>query len=286
MSLKQESQNKVFDGTLTKYSFKSEALGGLEAKFNVFLPKEADKEKVPVLYYLAGLTCTEDTGPQKGSFFSSASRHSIALIFPDTSPRGAGIKGEDDDWDFGTGAGFYLNATKGEWKKNYRMEECVVREIPGLVEKEGLNIDGSRMSIFGHSMGGHGALSLYLRNPGLYKSSSAFAPICNPTSCPWGQKAFTSYLSSPTEHAQYDSTLLLPHFPKDKELAIKIDYGDADKFLKDGQLLPEKFEEAVRAEGREGEVEVRRREGYDHSYFFISTFASEHIDFHAKHLKA
>ena len=286
MSLKQESQNKAFGGTLTKYSFASKSLGGLETKFNVFMPAEGEKSKVPVLYYLAGLTCTEDTGPQKSHLLAPAAQHGIAIVFPDTSPRGAKIEGEDADWDFGTGAGFYLNASSEKWSGHYNMEKFVVEELRGIVQSE-LSVDPERTSIFGHSMGGHGALSLYLKYPGQYKSASGFAPICNPTECQWGQKAFKGYLSDPSsEGPKHDSTHLIASYPKDEQVAIKVDYGTGDKFYQDGQLLPENFEKAVRDAGREGEVEVGRREGYDHSYFFISTFAAEHVEFHAKYLKA
>ncbi|GHJ89813.1 hypothetical protein NliqN6_6215 [Naganishia liquefaciens] len=287
MSLKQESYNKAFEGSFTKYSFESSALGGLTAKINVFLPPGAlSSSKVPVLYYLAGLTCTEDTGAQKGAFLAEAAKQGIAVVFPDTSPRGAGVEGEDKDWDFGTGAGFYLTATSEAYKKNYNMYEHIVKEIPEALEKADLGIDKSKVSIFGHSMGGHGALSLYLKNPGHYKSASGFAPIANPTECQWGQKAFSGYLASPEEGKAYDSTLLLSSYPKDQKLALKIDYGSDDQFYKDGQLRPEAFQEAVSKAGRAGEVDLQRREGYDHSYYFVSTFASEHVAWHAKYLKA
>ncbi|KAJ9126368.1 hypothetical protein QFC24_002104 [Naganishia onofrii] len=287
MSLKQESRNKAFEGSLTKYSFESSALGGLTAKINVFLPPDASpSHKVPVLYYLAGLTCTEDTGAQKGAFLAEASKQGIAVIFPDTSPRGAGVEGEDKDWDFGTGAGFYLTATSEAYKKNYNMYEHIVNEIPTVLEQANLGIDKSNVSIFGHSMGGHGALSLYLKNPGLYKSASGFAPIANPTECQWGKKAFGGYLATPDEGKAYDSTILLSSWPKDRNLALKVDYGSEDQFYKDGQLRPEAFQEALSKANTQGEVEIQKREGYDHSYYFVSTFASEHVAWHAKLLKA
>ncbi|KAI5454273.1 hypothetical protein NCC49_004333 [Naganishia albida] len=288
MALKQESRNKTFEGTLTKYSFPSRALGGLTAKLNVFLPPSASPtNKVPVLYYLAGLTCTEDTGAQKGAFLGEAARQGVAVVFPDTSPRGAGVEGEEKDWDFGTGAGFYLTATSEAYKKHYNMYEHIVNEIPEILEKADIGIDRSRVSVFGHSMGGHGALSLYLKNPGHFKSASGFAPIANPTECQWGQKAFSGYLASPEEEGKaYDSTLLLSAWPRDQKLVVRVDYGSDDQFYKDGQLRPEAFEKALQEQGRDGEVQVEKREGYDHSYYFVSTFASEHVAWHAKYLKA
>ncbi|KAL0951446.1 hypothetical protein HGRIS_008135 [Hohenbuehelia grisea] len=285
--LEKVSSNKTFDGDLIKYKFKSAALGGLDANFNLYLPPQASSGKVPILVYLAGLTCTEDNGAQKGAFFAAASAQGIALLFPDTSPRGAGIEGEDDDWDFGTGAGFYLNASNPKYAKHYNMLTHVTLELPQVIETAGLPIDFKRQSIFGHSMGGHGALTLYLSSPTKqYRSASAFAPISNPTKCPWGEKAFKGYLQGGVEEAaaQYDATELIA---KVKEpVHILIDYGTGDNFYKQGQLLPENFLKAARDAGHdELQVRVRSQEGYDHSYYFISTFASDHIHFHANLLK-
>jgi len=286
--LEKVSSNKAFEGELTKYKFKSAALGGLDANFNLFLPPTALQAKVPILIYLAGLTCTEDNGAQKGAFLSAASSQGIALLFPDTSPRGAGIPGEDDDWDFGTGAGFYLNATNPKYAKHYNMLTHITLELPQVLETAGLPIDFTRQSIFGHSMGGHGALTLYLSSKTKqYRSASAFAPISNPTKCPWGEKAFKGYLQGGVEEATalYDATELIK---KSKgSLHILIDYGTADNFYKQGQLLPENFLQAARdAQYDEFQVRVRSQEGYDHSYYFISTFAADHIAFHANFLKA
>ncbi|KAG6817704.1 hypothetical protein H0H87_004495 [Tephrocybe sp. NHM501043] len=206
------SSNKAFEGELIKYKFKSAALGGLDAQFNLFLPPNVAQGKVPVLVYLAGLTCTEDNGAQKGAFLSVASGAGIALLFPDTSPRGAGVKGETDSWDFGVGAGFYLNATKPEYATHYNMLTHITLELPQVLESAGIPIDFKRQSIFGHSMGGHGALTLYLASKSKqYRSASAFAPIANPTKCPWGEKAFTGYLQGGIEEAksQYDATELI-----------------------------------------------------------------------------
>ncbi|KAF5388496.1 hypothetical protein D9757_004579 [Collybiopsis confluens] len=288
-TLEKVSANKCFEGELTKYKFKSAALGGLSANFNLFLPPNASPStKVPVLIYLAGLTCTEDNGAQKGSFLGPASSQGIALLFPDTSPRGAGIEGEDVDWDFGTGAGFYLNATHPKYASHYNMYTHITLELPQVIEAAGnIPIDWNRQSIFGHSMGGHGALTMYLSTQKQYRSASAFAPVSNPVNCPWGQKAFTGYLQGGIAEAKaiYDATELIS---KSKDpVHILVDFGTADTFYKQGQLLPENFLKAARDSNYdEFQVRVRSQDGYDHSYFFISTFASDHIHFHANFLKA
>ncbi|KZP31154.1 carbohydrate esterase family 1 protein [Athelia psychrophila] len=288
INLEKVSSNKQYGGTITKYKFKSAALGGLDTSFNIFLPANAAKGKVPVLFYLAGLTCTEDNGAQKGGFTRDAASEGIAIIYPDTSPRGAGIEGEDKDWDFGTGAGFYLNATNPHYSNHYNMLTHVTLELPQVIESAGLPIDFKRQSIFGHSMGGHGALTLYLASLSgtkQYRSASAFSPICNPTQVPWGQKAFEGYLQGGVDEAKgfYDATDLIA---KIKEpVHILIDYGTADNFLH--QLHPDEFLQAAREAGHdEVQVRVRSQEGYDHSYFFVSTFASDHVHFHANFLKA
>ncbi|KAH9969109.1 carbohydrate esterase family 1 protein [Russula dissimulans] len=282
------SSSKSFGGSLTKYKFKSAALGGLDARFNLFLPESAAKAKVPVLFYLAGLTCTEDNGAQKGSFLGPASKEGIAILFADTSPRGAGVEGEDDDWDFGTGAGFYLDATKPKYALHYNMRTHIRFELPQVLEISGLPIDITRMSIFGHSMGGHGALCTYLASKTKpYRSVSAFAPISNPINAPWGQKAFTGYLQGGVNEAkeQYDATELISRHSD--PVHILIDYGTADDFYKAGQLLPENFLAAARKAGYdEAHVRVREQVGHDHSYYFVSTFAEEHVHFHAGFLKA
>ncbi|KAF8213252.1 carbohydrate esterase family 1 protein [Mycena galopus ATCC 62051] len=282
------STNKVHSGELRKYKFKSAALGGLDSNFNLFLPFQATSSgsKAPLLIYLAGLTCTEDNGAQKGAFFGPAAAKGIALLFPDTSPRGAGIEGEDTDWDFGTGAGFYLNATHPKFSKHYNMLTHVTMELPQVLEVADLPIDLARQSIFGHSIGGHGALTLYLASKtNQYRSVSAFSPICNPVNCPWGQKAFKGYLQGGVGEAaeQYDATELIKK--RVDPVHILIDYGTGDNFYKQGQLLPENFLKAARDAGHnERQVAVRSQDGYDHSYYFISTFAADHIDFHAEFL--
>lgn len=292
MSLTQKSSNKNFGGELRKYSFQSKTLGDLETNINVFLPSEAisSGKKVPVLYYLAGLTCTEDNGAQKGGFQQEAEKQGIAIVFPDTSPRGAKIEGEDDSYDFGSGAGFYINATKSPWNKNYNMYEFITKELPEVLKSNNLPLDLAKASISGHSMGGHGALTLYLKNPSLYKSASAFAPICHPTKCPWGEKAFSNYLQGGIEEGKAnDATELLLKVggPDKRKLNILIDSGLGDNFYNDKQLLPEDFAKAAMDQGYTDEhIAIRLQEGYDHSYYFISTFAPEHVSYHAKFLKA
>ncbi|KAG2075099.1 carbohydrate esterase family 1 protein [Suillus decipiens] len=289
MSLEKISSNKHYEGTLTKYKFRSAALGDTYTQFNLFLPANAAQGKVPVLVYLAGLTCTEDNGAQKGGFMRDAAAQGIALLFPDTSPRGAGIDGEDVDWDFGSGAGFYLNATNPKWSKHYNMLNHVTQELPQMLEKAGLPLDFTRQSIFGHSMGGHGALTVYLASllsgTKQYRSASAFSPICEPSEVPWGTKAFSGYLAGGVAEGKdrYDATAMIGKVKG--AVNILVDYGTADNFLY--QLHPDKFLEAARVAGHdEVQVRVRKQEGYDHSYYFISTFASDHIHFHANFLKA
>ncbi|EGO04312.1 carbohydrate esterase family 1 protein [Serpula lacrymans var. lacrymans S7.3] len=271
LSLEKISSNKHHGGELTKYKFKSVALGGTWAQFNLFTPANAAQGKVPLLVYLAGLTCTEDNGAQKGGFMRDAAAEGIALLFPDTSPRGAEVEGEDSDWDFGTGAGFYLNATNPKYSTHYNMLNHVMFELPRVIGTAGFPIDLKRQSVFGHSMGGHGALTFYLSSllhSKQYRSASAFSPICNPTKSPWGDKAFKGYLQNGVEEAmdRYDATKLIA---KTKEpVHILIDYGTGDNFL--DQLHPAAFLKAARDAGHdEVQVRVRSHDGYDHSYYFI-----------------
>jgi S-formylglutathione hydrolase len=223
---------------------------------NLYLPPQSATQKVPVLFYLSGLTCTPENCSEKGFFQRHASLHGIAIVYPDTSPRGAGIAGEDESWDFGTGAGFYIDATQEPWKKHYKMESYITSELPkALWEAFPEKLDSSRVSITGHSMGGHGALTLFLKHPGLYKSVSAFAPIANPINCPWGQKAFSGYLGEDKESwKKHDATELLKSWKGEKFRAL-VDVGTGDNFYKQGQLLPENFEAAAKEVG--AEVEVR-----------------------------
>ncbi|KAI6153744.1 carbohydrate esterase family 1 protein [Pisolithus tinctorius] len=287
--LEQLSCSKHFGGKLTKYKFRSTALGDLDARLNIFLPGNSIHGKVPVLMYLGGLTCTEDNAAQKGGFMRDAAAEGIAIIFPDTSPRGAGIQGEDDHWDFGTGAGWYVDATHPQWAKHYRMFTHVTQELPQIIEASGLPVDFSRQSILGHSMGGHGALVLYLTSilsgRNTYRSCSAFSPVCAPSVVPWGIKGFNGYLAGGVEEGRdkYDATTLIGKVKG--PVNILIDYGTADEFKH--QLKPDLFADAARKAGfDESQVRVRGQDDYDHSYYFVSTFASEHVKFHAGFLKA
>ncbi|KAL0639120.1 hypothetical protein Q9L58_001804 [Maublancomyces gigas] len=254
---------------------------------NLFLPPTAispSPSKVPVLFYLSGLTCTGDNCAEKGFFQAYASKHGIAVVYPDTSPRGAKVEGEDESWDFGSGAGFYVDATEENWRSNYNMYTYITEELPKALFSSFGVLDGERVSITGHSMGGHGALILFLKNPGKYRSVSALAPITNPINCPWGQKAFTGYFGAENKSkwAEHDATELLKRWKGPFETLI--DVGTGDNFYKNGQLLPENFEAAAKEKGVEKGVSVRYQKDYDHSYFFISTFAEDHVNYHAKFL--
>ena len=251
-----------------------------DMEFSVFLPPRAAHEAAPVVYWLSGLTCTAENFTSKAGAQRRAAENGLILVAPDTSPRGAGIPGEDDQYDLGTGAGFYVNATTDRWREHYRMYDYVVEELPELI-RSNFNCKPDHESISGHSMGGHGALIAALRNPGRYKSVSAFAPISAPTLCPWGQKAFETYLGPDrTTWNQWDAHLLVA--TAEERLPILIEQGEADAFLTEGQLLPEKLEEACRAANHP--IEVRRQAGYDHSYYFIATFIDAHLDHHARAL--
>ena len=273
-------EHRCFDGVQRIYRHESTTIG-LPMRFSVFLPAKAASSKVPALFYLAGLTCTEETFPIKAGAQRYAAEHGIALIAPDTSPRGAEIPGEQDAWDFGVGAGFYVDATREPWARRYRMYSYVTQELRELVLAE-LPLRSDRLGIFGHSMGGHGALVLALRNPDLYRSVSAFAPIAAPSQCPWGVKAFTGYLGDDrSAWAQYDaSELILGDAASRFDGGILIDQGLADQFLAE-QLYPEVLERNAREAGHRN-VTVRRHQGYDHGYFFISTFVGEHVAHHAR----
>jgi len=229
---------------------------GTPMALNLYLPPQSGYTKVPVVIYLSGLTCTGDNCSEKGFLQCHAAQHGLAIVYPDTSPRGASIVGEDDSWDFGTGAGFYVDSTNAPWDKNYKMYSYITSELPStLFPAFKDQLDASRVSITGHSMGGHGALTLFLKNPGMYKSVSAFAPISNPINCPWGQKAFHGYLGEDKEAWKaYDATELVKGW-KGKGFKALIDVGTGDNFYKQGQLLPENFEKAAQEAG--AEVEVR-----------------------------
>ncbi|XP_010523690.1 PREDICTED: S-formylglutathione hydrolase [Tarenaya hassleriana] len=270
---------KMFDGYNKRYKHYSPTLG-CSMTFTVYFPPPSPSHKFPVLYWLSGLTCTDENFITKAGAQRSASAHGIALVVPDTSPRGLNIEGEADSYDLGVGAGFYLNAKQEKWK-NWQMYDYIVKELPKLLSENFPQLDTSRASIFGHSMGGHGALTIYLKNLEKYKSVSAFAPIVNPSNCPWGQKAFTNYLGeNNADWEEYDATCLISKF-NNVSATILIDQGEADTFLHE-QLMPHKFEEACR------KVKVplllRYHPGYDHSYYFMATFIDDHISHHAQAL--
>ncbi|MDH1703535.1 S-formylglutathione hydrolase [Comamonas terrigena] len=280
-----KSAHACFGGAQRYYQHDSREIG-LPMKFSVYLPPKAVAgEKVPAVLYLAGLTCTEETFMTKAGAQRLAAELNIALIAPDTSPRGANVPGESDSWDFGVGAGFYLDAQQAPWEQNWRMESYLVEELLPLLARH-LPIDTQRLGIFGHSMGGHGALTLALRHPGVFKSLSAFAPIANPVNCPWGQKAFAGYLgANQAAWAQHDATRLMesqgkPPYPA----GILVDQGLADKFLIEKQLLPEALEAACAQLGQP--LTLRRHAGYDHGYYFIQTFIDDHLRHHAQQLQA
>jgi S-formylglutathione hydrolase len=273
------SSHRCFDGEQRFYSHDSQVCA-TEMRFSVFVPPQAQQRAVPVLYFLAGLTCSEETFMIKAGAQRVASELGIMLVTPDTSPRKARTPGDDVSWDFGIGAGFYVDATQAPWSQHYRLYSYVTRELPTLVASIA-NVRVDRQSIFGHSMGGHGALVCALRNRDLYRSVSAFAPIAAPSQCPWGVKAFSGYLGDDrAQWAQYDATALVAQQPYHD--AIRIDQGTGDKFLQE-QLLPEQFAAACKASGTQ--LELRYREGYDHGYYFISTFVAEHLAFHAERLR-
>ncbi|MDN3611909.1 S-formylglutathione hydrolase [Vibrio ostreicida] len=277
MTLSNISQNKVAGGWHKQYTHDSSTLN-CTMRFALFLPPNATREQpVPALYWLSGLTCTDENFMQKAGALNKAAQLGIAIIVPDTSPRGDHIP-DDEGYDLGQGAGFYLNATQAPWSGHYHMYDYITHELPALIEA---NFPVSEIkSISGHSMGGHGAMTIGLKNVSAYKSISAFSPICNPMQCPWGQKAFTAYLGSDFETwKEYDSCELLKQAPS--PLPILIDQGNADSFLNE-QLKPDTLIAAAKDTG--SPVEFRMQTGYDHSYYFISSFIDDHLAFHAKHL--
>ncbi|WER50136.1 S-formylglutathione hydrolase [Cupriavidus sp. WKF15] len=276
------SEHGCHGGVQRFYRHASAAIG-LPMRFSVYLPPQARAGgKLPALFYLAGLTCTEETFMIKAGAQRFAAEHGLVLVAPDTSPRGAGVPGEADAWDFGVGAGFYVDATEAPWNTHWRMESYVTQELFNLVSRE-LPVDPDRVGIFGHSMGGHGALVLAQRHPQRFRSVSAFAPIAAPMQCPWGEKAFTGYLGTDRSRwAGHDASALMAAqtaapFPA----GILVDQGLADQFLPN-QLHPEAFEAACVAAGQP--LTLRRHAGYDHGYYFISTFVADHIRHHAGQL--
>lgn len=274
------SEHRCFDGVQRFYKHASQAIG-LPMRFSVFEPPQAKQGRVPVLFFLAGLTCTEETFMIKGGAQRLAAELGVMLVTPDTSPRGAEVPGEADHWDFGTGAGFYVDATEAPWSAHYRMESYVADELFTIVTTQ-LSGDANKVGIFGHSMGGHGALVLALRHPEKYRSVSAFAPIAAPTKCPWGHKAFTGYLGeNRSTWEQHDASSLMRQSQCPYPEGILVDQGLSDQFLAE-QLYPEVFEEACQAVDQP--LTLRRHAGYDHGYYFIATFMDDHLRFHAERL--
>lgn len=266
-------------GEQQRYRHRSETLG-CDMVYSVFLPPQATDGPVPVLYYLSGLTCTDENFVAKAGAQQHAARHGIAIVAPDTSPRGEDVPDDPDGaWDFGSGAGFYVNATQAPWDKHYRMYDYVLEELPALIN-ESMPVDGDRQAITGHSMGGHGALTVGLRNPDRYRSISAFSPICSPSQCSWGHKALGRYLGDDqTQWLAHDACHLIGQ--ASRQLPILVDQGGSDGFLVE-QLKPELLMSAATEAGYP--INLRLQAGYDHSYFFVSSFMADHMAFHAQYL--
>jgi S-formylglutathione hydrolase len=275
MELTTLEEHGCFGGVQGFYEHAS-AVIGLPMRFGVYLPPQAQQGPCPVLYCLAGLTCNEQTFAIKAGAQQHAARHGLVLVTPDTSPRNTGVAGADQDWDFGTGAGFYLDATREPYARHWRMESWLIDELPALLASR-FPVRSGPAGVLGHSMGGHGALTLALRHPGRFRSVSAFAPICAPTEVPWGQKAFRGYLGDEASAgARHDAVQLIAQGARAPQLLV--DQGLLDPFL-DSQLRPERLEQACAAAGQP--LTLRRHAGYDHGYFFIASFIAEHIAHHA-----
>ena len=280
--LTEVSKIKSFGGFYCQYEHQSERLN-CKMRFSIFLPPDvSENNKAPVMYWLSGLTCNDENFMQKAGALKLAAKLGIAIVAPDTSPRGDDVPDDENKaWDFGLGAGFYVNATELPWQRNYQMYDYVTDELPALIERY-FPVNDKR-SISGHSMGGHGALVIALRNPGRYSSVTAFSPLSNPINCPWGIKAFTNYLG--TEEStwiQYDATeLILGLTEEGNRVPAMVDQGTADGFLTE-QLMPEKLLAAVSKNNYP--LEHRMQEGYDHSYYFISSFIDDHLRFHSSYL--
>eukprot|EP00041_Stephanoeca_diplocostata_P032816 m.1063043 g.1063043 ORF g.1063043 m.1063043 type:complete len:312 (+) comp24215_c0_seq62:76-1011(+) len=278
------SSNKCFGGSVTRYTHQSESVKG-KMNFAVYTPEIASNRPVPTLYWLSGLTCTDENFITKAGAFRRLAHHGIQIVCPDTSPRGNGIDGEDESYDFGTGAGFYISSTTPKYSANYQMFDYVTDELPWYIEQHFPAIPGLK-SVFGHSMGGLGALNCFLKTPSnTYQSVSAFSPICNPTNCAWGQKAFSGYLggkdtdATPETWKEWDPAEQLHklHATRGNVPDVLISQGTDDQFLHDGQLRPESLPQC-------DAIDLRMEDGYDHSYFFIASFIDDHIDYHAQHL--
>jgi len=273
------SENRAFGGTHLRYSHPSESTN-CEMTFAIFLPPFASKEKpVPVLYWLSGLTCTDQNFMQKAGAMKLASELGMAIVAPDTSPRGEGVPDDENgSYDFGLGAGFYLDATQAPWDKHYNMYSYITDELPALVESN-FPVTKER-AISGHSMGGHGALVIGMRNPNRFVSVSAFSPVANPTECEWGKKAFSHYLGEDTEQWKaYDSAWLLAS--KTHSIPLLVEQGTSDEFMQE-QLKPQALVHG--AQQSDTQLTLNMHEGYDHSYFFIASFIEDHLEFHAGHL--
>ncbi|MFT5012081.1 MAG: S-formylglutathione hydrolase [Planctomycetaceae bacterium] len=281
MNVENISSNKSYGGWNQQFSHFSKVLS-CQMRFAIYLPPQATPDnKVPVLYWLSGLTCTDENFMHKAGAQRMAAELGIAIVAPDTSPRGEGVPDDPDAaYDFGLGAGFYVNATDARWSKHYQMYDYVVDELPNLVESSFPIND--RRSVSGHSMGGHGALVVALRNPDRYTSASAFSPINNPMDCPWGQKAFSQYLGEDRDAwRQYDASKIMQ--ASAGSTPILVDQGEADDFLLD-QLKPAALLKAAEVSGHP--LELRMQQGYDHSYFFVASFIEDHLRFHAQNLKS
>ena len=281
--LKKLSDNKIFGGRQLRYQHHSTSCQ-CDMTFSLYLPPQAELEPVPVLYWLSGLTCSDENFVQKAGAQRYAAELGIAIICPDTSPRGEDVLDDaNGSWDFGLGAGFYVNATEAPWANHYRMYDYVVDELPELMAREFPQLSAKK-SISGHSMGGHGAIVAALRNPASFCSVSAFAPIVAPSQCPWGDKALGGYLGPNKEHwRRYDSCALVEDINVNGEIKIPlmVDQGSADNFLNE-QLQPERLRQICLA--NEHPLDYRFRNGYDHSYYYIASFIGEHIAYHAEHL--
>ncbi|TAE56530.1 MAG: S-formylglutathione hydrolase [Nostocales cyanobacterium] len=272
------AEYKSFGGKLGFYAHISDCCK-CEMRFSVYQPPQATEKPLPVLYFLSGLTCREDNFMIKSGAQYWAAKYGIILVAPDTSPRMTGTPGEDDEWDIGTGAGFYVDATQEPWKNHYQMYSYIVQELPAVINSN-FPTKPEKQSIFGHSMGGHGALICAIRNPDIYKSVSAFAPIVAPMNCAWGEKAFSLYLGNNKESwCDYDASKLVEKLGYHRE--ILIDQGTADEFL-NHQLLPEQFIQVCEKVNQP--LNFRYQPGYDHSYYFIATFIGDHIRHHAQAL--
>jgi len=278
--MKEIESVKESDGYLNRYQHQSSCCD-CEMTFSVYLPPQARDTQVPALYWLSGLTCSDDNARTKGGFQRFAAKHGIAIVFPDTSPRGENVADEPERYDLGQGAGFYVNSTQDPWRPHYQMFDYVSAELPSLLEANLPLIPGLK-SVSGHSMGGHGALICALKLPGEYRSVSAFAPITNPFLCGWGKGCFGAYLGDDeTAWEAYDASCLVQGGAR--VVDILIDQGEGDEFLHEGQLLPDNFQAACDAAGQS--LTIRMQPGYDHSYHFIASFIEDHFDYHARFLK-